>query len=172
MREKFPDLWGTFDRQGIQNSIFPVRGTLWRGTVFASEWDNYEKFLASDREFFAFLAKNVSRDFRIELFVSGRSFIEKTFVSQTFLLSWIFSDTGRKLFKTLCCFVQQGHRKSNLCVRRYFVTKNKMFQCTVFFYNCFWTQIGKVCTFETIKCLGFKDSIHVSWGTFSENIFV
>ena len=124
--------------RAFKRSIFSIRGTLRRGTIFASEWDNYEKFLASDREFFAFLAKKVRRDFRISLFVSGRTFIEKTFVSQIFLLWWIFPDTGRKIFKTLCCFVQQGHRKSNICVRRYFVTKNKMFQWTVFFYNCFW----------------------------------
>ena len=142
-----------------KEEFFSARGTLWRGTLFPREWDNYIKFLASDREFFAFLAKKVRRDFRIELFVSGRNFLEKTFVSQIFLLWWIFSDTGRKFFKTLCCSVQQGHWKSNLCVRRYFVTKNKMFQWTVYFYNCFRTLIGKVCTFETINCLGFKKSI-------------
>ena len=98
--------------------------------VFSSEWDKYKKFLNSDREFFWFLAKNVSRDFRIHLFVPGWTFWEKPFVSQNFLLSWIFSDTGRKMFKTLSYFVRQGHRKSNLCVQRYFVTKNKKcFEC-------------------------------------------
>ena len=91
--------------------------------------------------------------------MSGKTFIEKTFVSQIFLLSWIFSGTGRKIFKTLSCFVQQGHGKSNLCVRMYFVTKNILFQRTVFFYNCFRTLIGKVCTFEIINCLGCINSV-------------
>ena len=86
---------------------------------FPSEWDNYKKFLTSDREFFGFLAKNVSRDFKIKLFVSGWTFWEKPFVSQNFILSWIFSDTGRKMFKALSYFVlRQGHRKSSLCVQR------------------------------------------------------
>ena len=33
----FPDLWRTFDRQGLQISIFFARGTLWRGAIF-SKW--------------------------------------------------------------------------------------------------------------------------------------
>ena len=34
---KFPDLWRTFDRQGLQNSISSARGSLWCGTIF-SKW--------------------------------------------------------------------------------------------------------------------------------------
>ena len=37
LREKFPDLLRTFDRQGLEISIFSARGTLWRGTIF-SKW--------------------------------------------------------------------------------------------------------------------------------------
>ena len=37
LREKFPDLWRTFDRQGLQDSIFFTREPLWRGTIF-SKW--------------------------------------------------------------------------------------------------------------------------------------
>ena len=86
---------------------------------FPSEWDNCTKSLTSDCEFFGFLAKKVSRDFKIKLLVSGWIFWEKPFVSQNFLLSWIFSDAGRQMFKALSYFVpRQGHRKSNLCVQR------------------------------------------------------
>ena len=85
---------------------------------FPSERDNYKKFLTSDREFFGFLVKKVSWDFRIYLIVSGWTFWEKPFFQQNFLLSWIFSDTERKMFKALSDFVlRQGHRKSNLCVQ-------------------------------------------------------
>ena len=126
--------------------------------------------------YFGVLAKKIRRDFRNWLFVSGWTFWEKTFVSQNFLLSWIFSDTGQKMFKTLSYFVRQGHRKRNLCVQRYFVTKNKMiqmFQRKVSFYNCFRILIGKVCTFEKkIIVLFLKTLFYVSRGKISEEIFV
>ena len=35
LREKFPDFRRTFDQQGLQNSIFSARGTLWRGKSFS-----------------------------------------------------------------------------------------------------------------------------------------
>ena len=66
LREKFPDLWRTFDRQGLQGSIFFLPETLCDAEqFFPSERDNYKNFLTSDREFFGFLVKKVSRDFRI-----------------------------------------------------------------------------------------------------------
>ena len=64
-------------------------------------------------------------------------------------------------FQNFVLFCSAGHRKSNLCVRRYFVTKNNMFQRKVFFYKRFRTLIGKVCTFEKNICLGSKTSILV-----------
>ena len=85
-----------------------------------------------------------------------------------------FLTLGKK-FKTLSYFVRQGHRESNLCARRYFVTKNKMFkmfQRKVFFCNCFRTMIGKVWTFEKKIVLVLKTLFYVSKGTFSEKFFV
>ena len=103
------------------------------------------------------------------------NFLRKTFVSQIFSLSRIFSDTGRKMFKTLSYFLRQGHRKSNLCVQRYIVTKNKMFQMfqrMVFFYNCLRIMIGEVHFRKKIILLVLKTLFYVSRGTFSEQTFV
>ena len=83
-----------------------------------------------------------------------------------------FWDTGRTIFKTLSYFVRRGHRKSNLCVRRYFVTKNKMFQRGVFFINVFGLWSEKFALSREIIVLVLKPQFYVSWGTFSENIFV
>ena len=90
------------------------------------------------------------------------NFLRKTFVSQIFPLSRIFSDTGRKMFKTLSYFLRQGHRKSNLCVQRYIVTKNKMFQMfqrMVFFYNCLRIMIERFALSKKNNSLGSKNSI-------------
>ena len=107
---------------------------------FPSEWDNYKEFLTSDREFFGFLAKNVSRDFKIKLFVSGWTFWEKPVVSQNFLLSWIFSDTGRKMFKALSYFVlRQGHQKKTYVSGGSLWRKAKFFKC--FKKRCFFLII-------------------------------
>ena len=94
--------------------------------------------------------------------VSGWTFWEKPFVPQNFLLSWMVSDTGRKKFETLSEFVRQGHRKNNLYVQRYFMTKYKMFQMfqrKAFFYNWLRITIGVVCIFEKNSSLGSKNSL-------------
>ena len=142
---------------------------------FTSELDNYKKFLASDRDFCGPMAKKVSIDFRNWIFSSGWTFWEKTFVSQNFLLSWIFSDTGRKMFGTLSYFFRQGHRESNLCVRRYFVTKNKMFQMfqrKVFFIIVLGLWSEKFALSKKIIVLVLKTLFFVSRRSFSDKIFV
>ena len=78
----FSELWCTFDRQCLQASNLSADGSLWPGTFFSRKRDKYEKFLASEREFFGLLAKNISRAFRIAVFVSGSFSGGKTFVSK------------------------------------------------------------------------------------------
>ena len=108
--------------------------------------------------------------------MSGWTSGEKTFVSQNFLLSWIFSDTGRKFFKISSYFVRLGLRKSTLSVQRYFVTKNKMFQLfprKVYFFNSFRILIGKICTFEKKNCLVSKNSVlRVQGNVLGENFCI
>ena len=90
------------------------------------------------------------------------NFLRKTFVSQIFSLSRIFSDTGRKMFKTLSYFLRQGHRKSNLCVQRYIVTKNKMFQMfqrMVFFIIVYGLWSERFALSKKNNSLGSKNSI-------------
>ena len=80
------------------------------------------------------------------------------------------------MFKTLSYFVRQGHRKSNLYVQRYFVTKNKMFQMfqiKVFFYNRLRITIRKVCAVEKNICLGSKNStLCVQRNVLGENLCI
>ena len=60
--QNFPDLWRTFDRQGLQNSVFFCqRNFVTRKNFFQVNEITIRKFLTSDRELFGFLAKKVSR---------------------------------------------------------------------------------------------------------------
>ena len=95
--------------------------------------------------------------------MSGWSFWEKPFVSQNFLLSWIFSDTGRKISK-LCptLFFGRAIEKATYASRGSLWRKTKGFKC--FKERCFfmivyglWSE--KFAFSEKNNSLGSKNSI-------------
>ena len=112
--------------------FFCKRNFVTKNSFFASDWDNSENFLASDREFFAFLAKKVRRDFRISLFVSGRTFIEKFFFHKFSYFVNLFGHWG-KIFQNFVLLCSAGPSKKQpmcpevLCDEKQNVSVNGVF---------------------------------------------
>ena len=90
--------------------------------------------------------------------MSGRTFCEKTFVSQNFLLSWIFWDTWRTIFKNCRTLPGRAIEKATYVSGGTLWRKTKCLRERCFFINVFGLWSEKF-SLSKKNCLGSKTSI-------------
>ena len=91
--------------------------------------------------------------------MSGRTFLEKNLFHKFSYFHESFRTLGEKNSKLCLALFGRAVEKATYVSGSTLWRKTKCFRERCFFYKCFRTLIGKVCTFEENNCLGSKTSI-------------
>ena len=173
LREKFPDLWRTFGRQGLQKKpfVFCQRNFVTRNNFFQVNEITIKIFCSPTVSFIYFWLERLAGILDFNYLCPEEFSAEKLLFHKISYFHEFFRTLGKQYSKLCPTLFGRAIKKTTCVSGGTLWRKTKCFseRC---FYNCFRTLIGKVCTFEKKFRLGVKTLFYVSRGTFLEKSFV
>ena len=135
LRDKFPDLWRNFDRQGLQNSIFLPEELCDAEQFFPSRREKYKKHLTSHCEFLDFWPKKLAGILEFNYSCPDELSEKKHLFHKISYFHESFRTLGEKCSKLCATLFGRAIEKATSVSRGTLWRKTKCFKC--FRERCF-----------------------------------